>query len=149
MKPHRNIFLLAIGIAALLLSCSKGGDPNSSNTGGGNDDHTYSPADTTAPVLDIYTPVANQVFTSGNIISITGRITDDYGLYRGTIKVVNDATGEVLKMQPYEIHGILSYNFNVSYTTSVTISSDYTVTVSFEDHGLNSVTRSVKVKVNP
>ncbi|MEK7224727.1 MAG: hypothetical protein AAB221_03495, partial [Bacteroidota bacterium] len=105
--------------------------------------------DTTAPLLDIYTPTANQVFTSGSTITITGRLTDDLGLYRGTIKITNDANGDILKNQAYEIHGLRLYDFSLSYVTSVTTASDYTVTVSFEDHGYNSVTKSVKVKVNP
>jgi hypothetical protein len=76
-------------------------------------------------------------------------VTDDAGLYRGTIRIVNDATGFALVNQPYEIHGLLLYNFNIPHNTSVATSSDYTVTVSFEDHGSNSTSRSVKVKVNP
>jgi hypothetical protein len=31
----------------------------------------------------------------------------------------------------------------------VSSTSNYTITVSFEDHGYNTVTRSVKIKVNP
>lgn len=121
--------------------------------GTGDDDgsgpHIISPTDVTAPVLDIYTPTASQVFTTGNTITVTGKITDDLGLYRGSIRITNDANGNVMKQQLYEIHGVLSYNFNIDYVTSVAASSDYTVTVSFEDHGLNSITKTVKVKVNP
>lgn len=80
---------------------------------------------------------------------MTGRITDDLGLYRGTIKVINDGTGIVLMNQAYEIHGQKLYNFNLNYTPSVAAASDYTVTVSFEDHGANTTTKSVSVKVNP
>ena len=55
---------------------------------------------------------------SGNAINVTGRITDDFGLYRGTIRVVNDANGVVLVNQPYEIHGMLLYNFNINHTAA-------------------------------
>ncbi len=136
-----------VAFVVLLAACSKGGSSSSDDGGGGT--HIPSPNDTTAPTLDIYTPTANQVFASGNAINITGRLTDDLGLYRGTIKIINDANGDILKNQAYEIHGLRLYDFSLSYVTAVTATSDYTVTVSFEDHGYNSVTKSVKVKVNP
>ena len=143
-KIHIQLFLIA-GIM-LAVACSKGGSSSNDNGGGG---PTPSPIDVTAPVLNINTPASNQVFTSGNVINITGRITDDYGLYRGSIRITNDANGALLKEQLYEIHYVLAYDFSISYTTNVTIPSNYTVTVSFEDHGFNSATKSVKVQVNP
>ena len=51
--------------------------------------------------------------------------------------------------QAYEIHGLLLYNFSINHTVSTFAAADYTVTVSFEDHGLNATTKSVKVKVTP
>ncbi|MEO7922705.1 MAG: hypothetical protein ABIR30_03445 [Chitinophagaceae bacterium] len=146
MKHRTGLLILGL-IVLLAAACSKGGVPyDDSNDGGA---YVYNAGDTTAPVLNIYTPVDNQVYTNGNAINVTGRITDDAGLYRGKIRIINDATGSILKEQQYEIHGIATYNFNISYTTAVTSPADYTVTVSFEDHGLNSATKSVKVKVNP
>ncbi len=143
-------FLFAGILLLLVAACSKGGTPvDDGSIGGGGGDHIYNPSDTTAPVLDIYTPTVNQVFINGAVITVSGRIADDYGLYRGTIRIVNDANGSVMKEQQYEIHGVLSYNFSINYTAAVTVASDYTVTISFEDHGLNAVTRSVKIKVNP
>ena len=143
-KGSNILFILFV---ILLAACSKGG-----TAAGGDDDngpHIISPNDVTAPVVDIYTPIANQVFTTGTTVNITGKISDDFGLYRGTVRIINDANGEVLKNQQYEIHGLLSYNFNVPYYTVVSTASNYTVTVTFEDHGLNSTTKSVSIKVNP
>ena len=128
------------------VACSKGGSYSDS---GGGSHPTPSPIDTIAPVLIINTPTANQIFASGNVINISGRITDDLGLYRGSIRITNDANNAILKEQLYEIHYVLGYDFNISYTTNVTVPSDYTVTVFFEDHGYNNATKSVKVKVNP
>lgn len=143
-----KLFLIAGLVLFLAGSCSKGGVPADDGSSGGGG-YVYNPTDTSAPVLDIYTPVDNQVFTNGSEVNVTGRIMDDYGLYRGKIRITNDANGSLLKEQQYEIHGIISYNFNISYTATVTTAADYTVTVSFEDHGLNSTTKSVKIKVNP
>lgn len=147
MKARFPILLLLIAGVLLAAACSKGG--SSSNDNGGGPHPTPSPIDTIAPALNINTPTSNQVFTSSNVINITGRITDDLGLYRGSIRITNDANGALLREQLYEIHYVLAYDFNISYTTNVSTSSDYTVTVFFEDHGFNSATKSVKVKVNP
>ena len=142
---HLFFFVVLITVFA---ACSKGGTATDDGDGSGGP-HVVTPTDVTAPVIDITTPVVNQVFASGNVINVTGKLTDDYGLYRGSIRISNDAGGAVLKEQLYEIHGLLFYNYSISYTATVTTSADYTVTVTFEDHGLNTTTKSVKIKVNP
>jgi DNA/RNA endonuclease YhcR with UshA esterase domain len=144
---HRiKLLVLTVVFTALVSACSK-------SAGSGEDDggavHVVTPNDTTAPVLTINTPTANQIFTTGNAITISGNVSDDYGLYQGYIRITNDANGFELRKQAYEIHGIKSYNFSLSYTPVVSVVSDYTVTVSFEDHGTNVTTKSVKVKINP
>lgn len=147
MKRVSLILIMLTASVLLLLSCSKGG------SSGGDDDNGPHPGptvlDTIAPSLVINTPTANQVFTSGSPINVTGRITDDLGLYRGSIRITDDANGNTLKEQAYEIHFVLSYDFSVSYTPTVTTASNYTVTVFFEDHGYNGVAKIVKIKVNP
>ena len=143
----RKLFIpliLLLGMA--VLACSKGGSPTADDNP---NPHVENPADTIAPVITINTPADNQIFSSGQLINMTGRITDDMGLYRGTVKLINDANGLVLKEQVYEIHGLMAYNFSMNHTATVSSTANYTVTISFEDHGYNSVTRSVKIKVNP
>lgn len=107
------------------------------------------PTDTIPPSLVISTPVPDQVFQSGSTVTVSGRITDDLGLYRGTIRITQDGTGFLLREQAYEIHGILSYAYSLAQPITVTSATEYTVTVRFEDHGNNAVSRSVKFKVNP
>ena len=143
----QHIFFFSV-LVIVLAACSKGGTATDDSDGNGGL-HVVTPTDVTAPIIEIATPAANQVFLSGNLITISGKLTDDYGLYRGSIRITNDANGTVLKEQLYEIHGLLLYNYNISYTANVTASADYTVTVTFEDHGLNTTTKSVKIKVNP
>jgi hypothetical protein len=145
------MLLIFAGLALLLVvpGCGKGGAVDDPNNNGGGGPHIDNPADVTPPVVEIHTPAINQHYTSGTAINVTGKVTDGDGLYRGSIRIVNDANSTIVKEQQYEIHGILQYNFNISHTASVTIASDYTVTVSFEDHGQNITTRSVKIKVNP
>ncbi len=142
----KYIFYCTI-LMVLFIACSK--DGTTTDDGSGTGPHVLTPSDVTAPVIEITTPTNNQVFTSGNMINITGKLTDDYGLYRGSISITNDADGAVLKEQFYEIHGLVLYNFNINYTATVAASAAYTVTVAFEDHGLNKTIKSVKLKVNP
>ena len=146
MNTRYHILISLASVITFAVACSKGG---TSTDNGGGPHPTPSPIDTIAPVLTINTPTSNQVFTSGNVINVTGRITDDLGLYRGSIRITNDANGALLKEQLYEIHYVLAYDFNISFTTNVTSVANYTVTVFFEDHGYNNATKSVKVKVNP
>jgi len=131
-------------ISVIIISCSRSGVPDP----GGGGPHVITTTDSTDPVIDIFSPMANQVIQSGDTIKIRGRITDN-GLYRGFIRITNDATNAVVREQLYEIHGFTFYNFSLDHKTFVTAVSDYTVTVQFEDHGLNVGTRSVQVKVNP
>lgn len=148
MKMRFQHIFYSTVLIVVFTACSKGGTTTDNDDGSGGP-HVVTPSDVTAPLITIITPSIDQVFTSGSVINITGRLTDDYGLYRGTIKITNDATAAVVKEQAYEIHGLKLYDFSLTYNTAVTIASDYTVTVAFEDHGLNMTTKSVKVKVNP
>jgi hypothetical protein len=147
MKKIKLVLLSSTVFLISLVSCDKGSAYI--DDGGDAGSHVFNPQDVTAPEITINSPTPNQVFSSGSTMMITGRITDDYGLYRGTIKVIKDATGYEVRNQPYEIHGIKTYDFNLSHAVSESSPSDYTVVVSFEDHGLNFTTKSVKVKFNP
>ncbi|HEX6194161.1 MAG TPA: Ig-like domain-containing protein [Chitinophagaceae bacterium] len=133
--------LLLSMVAGLLIitGCSKDDD----------DDHEYNSDDMVAPTIEITGPTANQVFNDGTMINVTGNVTDDKGLYRGSIRLTNDANGSLLKEQLYEIHGFLAHSFTFPYLVDVTSSADYTITVQFEDHGNNSTTKAVKVKAIP
>jgi hypothetical protein len=151
MKRWFAAIYTGLAIMISLAACTKGGAGTGDvdGGGGGNSSHLDNPSDTIPPVVKINTPVADQVYTTGSVINVTGKVTDGDGLYRGSIRITNNVSGALLKEQLYEIHGILQYDFNVSYTASVTVASDYTIIVSFEDHGQNVTSVSAKVKVNP
>jgi hypothetical protein len=153
MKTRIPGFCSVAGLLAIIafVACTKGGGGSTDDWGNGGNGgpHVINTLDTTKPVIQINTPTTDQVFSSGSAINITGKVTDAEGLYQGYIRVINDANGSILKEQLYEIHGTTAYDFNISYTASVSAASNYTVTVFYEDHGLNSTSKSVKVKVNP
>jgi hypothetical protein len=141
-------YLLALVFTTMLQTgCSKGSgsaDPNDAGL-----PHVNNPGDTIPPVVVISAPTANQVYRSGDVLTVSGRVTDENGLYQGSIRITNDATGALVRDQQYVIHYITDYSYNITHTLSVTTASDYTVTVSFEDHGQNVVTKTVKIRVNP
>lgn len=136
-----SYILFFFAFVSIVAACSKGGSPEEDPI------HDVNLQDTVFPVVEIFKPVINQAFMNGDTIVVEGKVTD-LGLYRGKIKIVNDANGVVIKEQLYEIHGLPLYNFNVKHKTSVNVVSDYTVTVEFEDHGLNITSKTIKVKVN-
>ena len=140
----RGLITVVLAGVVILFACSR--------SGGGtiNDDgpHVPNPTDSTKPVITITLPAANQVYTSGDTILVQGRVTDN-SLYRGSIRITNDAGGGLVKEQAYEIHGLQLYNFSIEHKTSVTSTSQYTVTVHFEDHGYNTETKQVSIMINP
>jgi phosphate-selective porin len=130
--------------SALLVACAKG-----SATADDGGVHTPTPNDVVAPVITITAPFENQDVPSGTTLNITGLITDDYGLYQGSVRIINNANGFELLKQAYIIHGIRSYNFSLSFNHTVTTVTNCTVIVSFEDHGSNTATKQVSIKISP
>ena len=134
-------FILYCLLLCFCAGCSRGGALEEER-------HVIIGSDDSYPVVEITTPANNQAFRSGNSVNITGTVSDN-SLYQGTISIRDDATGTIVKEQYYEIHYIPVYNFNVSYTFSVTAPTDYTVIVKFEDHGQNKTIKAVQVTVTP
>lgn len=141
MKQGTILFFLCAATIIGVVACSKGGTAAS-------DPHISDFSDSTTPVVDLYTPADNQVFSNGDTIKIDGKVTDN-SLYQGSIRITNDVNGALLKEQLYEIHGFQLYNFHIEYKVNVTAVSDFTVTVQYLDHGLNSGIKTAKVKANP
>ncbi len=141
MRRLRTLVLLTmVSVTVLAGACSKGGVVD--------EPHLFDASDTSMPLLILSSPGNNQVFNSGEVIRVTGTVTDN-SLYDGSIRITDDADGKVVKEQQYQIHSLQSYDFNFQYTATVSVVTNYTVTVQYEDHGLNNVVQSVKIKVNP
>ena len=146
MSPLKTLVIVCTALVVVTMSCSTSGsttplpDPI--------DIHAVNFSDTTYPVLEIYAPAENQVFANGDTIKIDGKVTDN-SLYRGSIRITNDATGAILKDQAYEIHGLGLYNFHLEQKATVSVITNYTVSVQFEDHGRNNNYKAVKIIVNP
>lgn len=143
-------FIGFVIVLTMMTACSKSGgttdDGSGTGTGGGGNNNAV---DTIPPVVVITTPSANQVLRSGIPMNISGRITDDIGMYKGSIRVYADAGNQLLIQQLYETHYLQSYDYSYNYTPGVAVSTVLRVEVSFEDHGGNISTRSVKVTIDP
>lgn len=49
----------------------------------------------------------------------------------------------------YETHFLPAINFRLAYKTIATASTDFSVLLEFQDHGMNITTEIIKVKVDP
>lgn len=140
-------FLSSVGVFAmvslLVMACSKVGvaeekDPN-----------TIDNSDNTPPVLTIIKPTANQVYANGDSIIVEGKAVDEKVMYKGKVQIKNEATGLIVAEASYETHFLNTMNFRFAYKAVVTVQTDFTAIIDFQDHGANSATSTIKVKVNP
>ena len=89
------------------------------------------------------------MYRSGDSIIVEGNVTDDKKLYKGKVQIKNDANSSVVAENYYETHFLTAMSFRLAYQAIVTTSTDFTVLVEFQDHGANTSTTTIKVKVNP
>ena len=106
-------------------------------------------SDNVFPVINATKPSANQVYRSGDSIIVEGIVTDEKKMYRGKVQVKNDANGLMVAENYYETHFLLAMNFRLAYKAIVTASTDFSVLLEFQDHGMNTTTATIKVKVDP
>jgi len=132
----------AVSVSMVVLSCSKVG-------GGDEDPNAIDQSDKIFPVITVSKPVANQVYMSSDSIIVQGKTTDDRVVYKGKVLITNDATNAIVSESYYESHSLTAIDFRVAYKPAVAAPTDFTVFVEFQDHGLNTVSASIKVKVNP
>lgn len=136
-------FIVIISVALVITACSKVG------AGEEEDINAIDQNDDVFPVINATKPTINQVYRSGDSIIVEGNVTDDKTLYKGKVQIKNDANSSVVAENYYETHFLTAMNFRLAYQAVVTTSTDFTVLVEFQDHGANTSTTTIKVKVNP
>lgn len=143
MKKHLK-HLLLLGSVLILQACSKvGGPPEDPNI------HVHDDNDDVPPIINVIRPSDNQQYQNGDTIFIQGSFTDNKKLYKGYIRITDDANGLVVNEQFIETHVLQAMPFDFYQKTAVTIVSNYTIKILMEDHGANITTNILKVKVNP
>jgi len=135
-----------IGIFVLtnvtMISCSKVGGPGQETL------DAIDQNDDVFPTITVSKPTASQVYISGDSIIVEGKVTDDKIVYKGKVQIKNDAN-LVLADSYYESHFLQAINYRLAYKAVVTAPTDFSILVEFQDHGANTSTTTIKVKVNP
>jgi hypothetical protein len=133
----------AVVCLAILDACSKTGGPGIDNP------DLIDQNDDIFPVVTVIKPTNNQVYKSGDSVVVQGYATDNKIVYKGSVKITDDANGMEVKSGTYESHYLQRMDFYVAFKSVVTAITNYTVTIEFQDHGANTVNQILKVKVNP
>ena len=136
-------FVVIVAAAVWIASCSKVGAE------GEDDPDAIDQSDNVFPVINATKPSANQVYRSGDSIIVEGTVTDEKKMYRGKVQIKNDANGLMVAENYYETHFLQAMNFRLTYQAIVTASTDFSVLLEFQDHGMNIVSAMIKVKVDP
>lgn len=131
-------------MSMIIISCNKlgaGAEEEDINAIDQNDD--------IFPVITVLKPTANQVYVSGDSIVVEGKVVDEKKMYKGKVQIKNDATSFIVADNYYETHFLPAFNYRLAYKTVVTVASDFSIFLEFQDHGGNTVAATIKVKVNP
>ena len=144
MKVYFKFVSILILVSVIVISCTKvGGAAQEENP------DAIDQNDDVFPVITVSKPTANQVYTSGDSIIVEGKATDDKIVYKGKVQIKNDANTLVLADGYYESHFLQLINYRIAYKAVVTVPTDFTVLIEFQDHGANVSTTTLKVRVNP
>jgi len=118
------IFFLAV---TLFIACSKSG------------------GDTEKPTITLGSPTSNQHFTAGQVVNITGSITDNDELHHVHIMVTDKThSSEVIHFEEHA--DAKTYNFNKSFTAQA--ATTYKIHVEADDHVGNIAVVEIEVNGN-
>lgn len=101
--------------------------------------------DTILPIINITTPTAGQLFTSGQSIRITGSITDNNYIAEVHIHVYNNTTGALLMdVHLYPANAAASFDQSITAVAGI----NYKIQVTAKDKAVNEARASVEVSCN-
>jgi hypothetical protein len=143
VKKYFYFTAMLVLTSVILISCTKVGAGEEENI------DAIDQNDDVFPVITVSKPTANQVYTSGDSIIVEGKVTDDKKMYKGKVEIKNDANNFVMADSYYETHFLQAINYRLAYKAVVTAPTDFSILVEFQDHGANTSTATIKVKVNP
>ena len=143
MKRYFHSIGKLVLTSAILVSCSKVGSSGEETL------DVIDQNDDIFPTIAISKPMSNQVYTSGDSIIVEGKVTDDKIVYKGKVQIKDDTNNFVMAEGNYESHFLQVINYRLAYKAVVTTSTDFSILVEFQDHGANTSTATIKVKVNP
>ena len=143
MQKIHYLIITVVSFSMIVFSCTKVGAGEEENL------DAVDLGDKVLPVITVSKPTANQVYVSNDSIIVQGKATDDRVVYKGKVLITNDTTNAVVAETYYESHHLNAIDFRLAYKPSVTVTTGFSVFIEFQDHGLNTVSAAIKVKVNP
>jgi len=143
MKRYFYFMGMLVLTSVIMISCTKVGAGEEENS------NMIDEEDDVFPVITVSKPTANQVYISGDSIIVEGKVIDNKIVYKGKVQIKNDANNLVMADGYYESHFLSAINYRVAYKAIVTAPTDFSILVEFQDHGANTSTTTIKVKVNP
>jgi hypothetical protein len=120
MKKFFSYSGFVIMAAILVLACSKTGSRVPEEL------HQEDQNDDIFPEISFVRPTEGQVYKNGDSVIVEGIASDNKVMYKGKLSLKNEATGLVVAENFYETHFLQALN-----------------------HGQNTTTKRVKIKVNP
>ena len=117
--------LILFFVLASMVACSKNG------------------GDTEKPMITLSTPTANQQFTAGQVVNITGVVTDNDEIHHVHIFVI-DRTHDAEVLHVEEHADSKTFNFNKSFTAQAGIT--YKIQIESDDHVGNTAEVEIQVK---
>ena len=143
MKSFFYFTVKFILTSAIMISCTKVGVGEEENL------NMIDEEDDVFPVITVSKPIADQVYKSGDSIIVEGKVTDNKIVYKGKVQVKNDANSLVMANGYYESHFLQAINYRLAYKAEVTMPTDFSIVIEFQDHGANTSATIIKVKVDP
>jgi hypothetical protein len=105
--------------------------------------------DTTKPVMVVNTPLAAEVFRSGDTILINGSVSDN-SFHELKVRIVKDADNTEMFSYLVTTHGVENpYRFNIKWKSFASVATNATIFIHGEDHAANAVSRSIPIRINP
>lgn len=100
--------------------------------------------DEIAPVITIASPVANQVFSPGQTVTIKATVTDNESLHMIHVIAVDNTGGHWVHSEEH-VDGKI---FEINKTFVANAGKNYTISIDATDHDENTVTQEIKISSN-
>ena len=101
-------------------------------------------SDETPPVITMISPNENQIFTSGQSVTVKASITDDTGIHMIHLIVTDNTGGHLIHMEEH----FDGRNYNLNKSFSVQSGKTYTIHIDAADHADNITNKEFLVSSN-
>jgi len=100
--------------------------------------------DEIVPEISVTSPQQNQVFSSGQTVTIRATVTDNEGLHMVHVIAVDNTGGHWVHSEDH----VDGKTFEVNKTFVTNLGKIYTITINATDHDENTATKEITVSAN-